>query len=397
MGNNVELLAPAGSFEKLKLAIGYGADAVYFGGELFNLRARSKNFTIDKISNAMNYLHKRNKKGYLTLNIYPRNNDLNDIENYLKKIAQLNVDAIIVSTLGVLKLVKNILPDMEIHVSTQANITDIETADMWYKLGAKRAILARELSINEIKQFVDKSKIDTEIFIHGAMCMAYSGRCLLSKYMTGRDANRGDCAHPCRWKYYVREEKRKEELFEISEDESGLYIFNSKDLMLWDYIPSLMDIGIKSFKIEGRIKGILYLTTVIRSYRLLIDSILSKNNHKKRKKWRNMLFEANNRGYHEGFISGPDGYESNIKSSRTFSDYRILGYIDETGEFIAKAPFEPGEKYDYFEPGKKQGSIKVISIVDLDGKTVKKAKPGRTYKVTFDKSIKKFSVLRYKR
>lgn len=392
--NKIELLAPAGSFEKLKLAVGFGADAVYFGGNTFNLRKRSKNFSIEQIERAVDYLHKRDKKGFLTLNFYPRNYDIKKVKMYLKKIKDFNIDGIIVSNLGILKLVKEFI-NIPIHISTQANVTDIVSANMWEQLGAERIILARELTYEEINNFCKNANPDIEVFIHGAMCMAYSGRCLMSKYMTGRDANRGDCAHPCRWKYYVREEKRKDELFEITEDENGMYIFNSKDLMLWNYIEKFIDIGVKSLKIEGRIKGILYLTTIVRSYRLLIDAIY--NNEKIDDRWEEIIYETNNREYHEGFINGADSFESNLNSSRTFGSHRLLGYLDENKIFIAKAPFEKDEKYEFFEPGIKEGYVRIEKIIDMDNNEVNKAHPGQKYQVKFSKDLKGFSVLRYER
>lgn len=390
-----ELLAPAGSYEKLKLAVGYGADSVYFGGKKFNLRARSQNFSIKDINKAMKYLHNRNKKGYLTLNIFPRNYDLNKIKNYLRKLKDIDLDGIIISNLGVLKLVKKIIPSIDIHISTQANVTDYKSANYWYELGANRIILARELTFDEIKGFSNKAKPEIEIFIHGAMCMAYSGRCLLSKYLTGRDANKGDCAHPCRWKYYIREEKRKDELFEIEEDEEGMYIFNSKDLMLYDFIDKFMNIGIDAFKIEGRIKGILYLTTIVRTYRLLIDAL--HNNEKPQKRWRENLFEANNRGYHTGFIEGDQKFESNLHSSRTYSNYRLLGYLNEKNIFKAKAPFEVNDKFNYLSPNGKEGIVEIKNIFDLKTNELNEAKPGQDYYVEFNPKIEKFSVLRYER
>ena len=243
--HRVELLAPAGTAEKGEIAAAFGADALYFGIDNYNLRARSGNFTPEEADRFIRRLHGQGKKAYLTLNIYPREEDLKPLEKLMEKIRRLAPDGVIVSAPGVLDMVKKRAPEIPVHVSTQANITDSRSARVWKELGAERVILARELSLEEIRSVSKHAGLETEVFIHGAMCMAYSGRCLMSKYMTGRDANAGDCAHPCRWSWFVREEKRKEELFEVSEDERGLYIFNSKDLMLYDYMDKILDAGLQ--------------------------------------------------------------------------------------------------------------------------------------------------------
>ena len=395
MSKKVELLAPAGTLEKLKIAVAYGADAVYFGGKAFNLRARSNNFSNEDMKKGLKWLHERGKKGYLTLNFYPKNFDIEEVISYLQSIQNIEIDGIIVSNLGILTLVKEYLPDVPIHISTQANVTDWVSAKAWKELGAERVILARELTLGEIKGCVEKSGVDIEVFIHGAMCMAYSGRCLLSKYMTGRDANRGDCAHPCRWQYYVREKTRKDELYEVEEDEYGMYIFNSKDLMLYDYIDKLIDAGVMSLKIEGRIKGILYLATVVRAYRLLIDAI--ENGKPIDPRWRETLFEANNRGYHAGFIESRSGFESNLESSRTYAPFDLLGYIDADGLFLAKAPFDKGNEYQYFTPDGKEGVVKIVDIREENGRIIENAKTNRRYSVKFSEELPLFSVLRYER
>ena len=233
--NRVELLAPAGDLEKLKMAIIYGADAVYLGGESFGLRKSSKNFSLDEIADGVNFVHDNGKKIYVTLNIVPHNEDLDGLEEYVTKLYELKVDAVIVSDPGMFSIIKRTVPNLPIHISTQASVTNYETIMFWYNLGAKRVVLARELSLKEIKEITSKIPEDMEIeaFVHGAMCMSYSGRCLLSNYMTGRDANRGDCAHPCRYKYHLVEEKRPGEYFPVYEDEDGTFIFNSKDLCIF--------------------------------------------------------------------------------------------------------------------------------------------------------------------
>ncbi len=391
----VELLAPAGSFEKLRLVSAYGADAVYFGGKAFNLRARSGNFSDNELAEAVHYLHRSGKKGYVTLNTYQRNDDYNGIVEYLQFLDSVKPDGVIISNLGMMALVRKHAPDIPIHVSTQANITDSETARMWYDLGATRLILARELTIEEIRGISASVGAECEVFVHGAMCMAYSGRCLMSKYMTGRDANQGDCAHPCRWEYVVRERTRANELFDVEEDEEGMYIFNSKDLMLYDRLQSLIDAGVKSFKIEGRIKGILYLAMVVRAYRLHINAL--RENTPVDPRWRESLFEANNRGYHEGFLLGADHYESNLTSSTAKSDYDVLGYIEEDGRIIAKAPFFEGHSYHYFTPAGDEGEALFESIYDEKKIHTTDAKTDRRYEVKTNISLPVFTVFRYKK
>ena len=269
----VELLAPAGDLEKFKTAIQYGADAVYLAGDKLGLRTASKNLSLDDIKEATKLAHSLDKKVYLTLNVISHNKDLEGVDEYIQSMYDAGVDAFIVSDPGIFQKVKTLAPSKEIHISTQANITNTATVEFWHSLGADRVILARELSLKEIKEIKDevKDKIMIEAFVHGAMCMSYSGRCLLSNFMTGRNANMGDCAHPCRYKYYLMEETRPGEYYPITEDEKGTYIMNSKDLCMINYIPELIEAGVDSFKIEGRVKSEYYVATVINQYRKAID------------------------------------------------------------------------------------------------------------------------------
>ena len=269
----VELLAPAGDLEKFKTAIQYGADAVYLAGDKLGLRTASKNLSLDDIKEATKLAHSLDKKVYLTLNVISHNKDLEGVDEYIQSMDDAGVDAFIVSDPGIFQKVKTLAPSKEIHISTQANITNTATVEFWNSLGADRVILARELSLKEIKEIKDevKDKIMIEAFVHGAMCMSYSGRCLLSNFMTGRNANMGDCAHPCRYKYYLMEETRPGEYYPITEDEKGTYIMNSKDLCMINYIPELIEAGVDSFKIEGRVKSEYYVATVINQYRKAID------------------------------------------------------------------------------------------------------------------------------
>lgn len=269
----VELLAPAGDLDKFKTAIQYGADAVYLAGDKLGLRTASKNFSLDDIKEATKIAHDLDKKVYLTLNVISHNKDLEGVDEYIQSLDEAGVDAFIVSDPGIFQKVKTLAPSKEIHISTQANITNTATVEFWKSLGADRVILARELSLEEIKEIKDevKDSIMIEAFVHGAMCMSYSGRCLLSNFMTGRSANMGDCAHPCRYKYYLMEETRPGEYYPITEDEKGSYIMNSKDLCMINYIPELVEAGVDSFKIEGRVKSEYYVATVINQYRRAID------------------------------------------------------------------------------------------------------------------------------
>ena len=274
--NKIELLAPAGDLEKLITAIDYGADAVYFGGELFSLRAGAGNFSIEEMEAGVAYAHSKDKKAYLTINIFAHNEDILKLENYLERIKNIPIDAFIVSDPGIIMLIKSIIPKAELHLSTQANMTNYLTAQFWHQQGVKRIVLARELTFNEIIELRKKIPADMEIeaFVQGAMCISYSGRCLLSNFMVERDANRGACAHPCRWKYSLVEEKRPGEYFPVEEDERGTYILNSRDLCMLEYIPELTNSGITSFKIEGRMKSSFYVATIVSAYRKAIDAFL---------------------------------------------------------------------------------------------------------------------------
>ena len=268
-----ELLLPAGNLENLKTAISYGADAVYLGGQRFGLRAKADNFSLEDMREGVSYAHERNAKVYLTVNIYAHNGDIEGLREYFRELKGIPFDALLISDPGVLLLAKELLPEIPVHISTQANNTNYMTWEFWKQMGAERVVAARELSLREIREIHDRVGEDMEIeaFIHGAMCISYSGRCLLSSYFTGRDANRGACTHPCRWKYAVMEESRPGEYLPVEEDERGTYIFNSKDLCMIDHIPELLDAGIASFKIEGRMKTALYVAVTARTYRQAID------------------------------------------------------------------------------------------------------------------------------
>ncbi len=329
--NKIELLAPAGDLEKLKMAILYGADAVYIAGENFGLRTASKNFTEEQMREAVDFVKKNNKKIYVTCNIIPHNDDFEGLESYLKYLQEVGVDAIIVADPGVLMIAKETVPDMEIHWSTQANNTNFNSARFWYKQGVKRVVTARELSFEEIKKIRDEipSDMDIESFVHGAMCISYSGRCLMSNYMTGRDANRGSCAHPCRWKYSLVEEKRPGEYFPIEEDERGTYFFNSKDLCMIEYVKELIEAGVSSFKIEGRVKTPYYVATVVRAYRMAIDEYYrDPENYRFNPIWMEELKKASYRDFTSGFyLDKPNGDSQNYGTSSYIRNYDFMGLV----------------------------------------------------------------------
>ena len=348
--NKVELLAPAGDFEKLKIAIEYGADAVYFGGEMFSLRAGAGNMTVDEIREAVSYAHQRGVRCHLALNVYAHNEDIEPLREYLKQIQDIPLDAYIVSDPAVMQLLKEKLPDAEIHLSTQANTTNYITANYWRNQGVKRLVLARELTLNEIIEIRKNLPDDTELeaFVHGAMCISYSGRCLLSNFMTGRDANRGACAHPCRYKYRLEEEKRPGEYWPVDEDERGTYIFNSKDLCMLEYLPQLIDAGISSFKIEGRMKSIFYIAHVIKAYRKALDEYYRDSaGHSYDPAWAAEMCKASHREFTTGFyFRKPTGEDQEYRSSSYTREYSFVGLVRDYDSTTGIATVEQRNKMD---------------------------------------------------
>ncbi|MBE7049324.1 MAG: U32 family peptidase [Ruminococcaceae bacterium] len=349
MKNKVELLAPAGSLQKLKYAIEYGADAVYIGGEAFSLRVAAKNFSIDEIKEGIEFAHKRGKKVYITANIIPHNEDLKEFPDFVKEVDSLGADAIIVSDLGAFAIVKEIAPNLEIHISTQANNTNYMSAKMWHELGAKRVVLARDLSFEEIREIRDNISEDEELecFVHGAMCVSYSGRCLLSNYLTHRDANKGACSHPCRWKYYLMEEKRPGEYMPVFENDRGTFLYNSKDLCMVKYIPDLINAGITSFKIEGRVKNELYVATVVGAYRRAIDAYYDDpENFKVDDEILEELEKVSHREYTTGFYYGKPDENNQLYTSNTYiQDYTIVGVVTDYDEKTKIATIEQRNRF----------------------------------------------------
>ena len=327
----IELLAPAGDLEKLKTAIIYGADAVYIGGEKFGLRAASKNFTDEQMKEGIEFAHSRNKKVYVTCNIIPHNMDFNGVEEYFKSLEDLGVDAIIVADPAFMSIAKSVVPNMELHLSTQANTTNYITADFWHKQGIQRIVSARELSMKEIKQIKEKCPtLEVEMFVHGAMCISYSGRCLMSNFMTNRDANKGACAQPCRWNYSLVEEKRPNEYFPVEQDERGTYFFNSKDLCLIEHTKEIIEAGVDSMKIEGRIKTAYYVAVVVRAYRMAIDSYYENpDNWIFKQEWMDELKKASYRDFTTAFFYGTNDTTNsqNYGSSSYIRTYDIIGNV----------------------------------------------------------------------
>lgn len=331
MKNKIELLAPAGDLEKLKIAIDYGADAVYFGGEMFGLRAAAKNFSVEDIKEGVRYTHDRGKKAYMTFNIFAHNEDIHELENYLTHIRNISIDAFIVSDPGIIMIIKELIPNAEIHLSTQANMTNYKTAEFWHDQGIKRIVLAREMTFPEIRELRSRlpESLEFEGFIQGAMCISYSGRCLLSNFMIERDANRGECAHPCRWKYHLVEEQRPGEYFPIEENERGTFILNSRDLCMIEHIPDFIESGISSAKIEGRMKSVFYVATVVGAYRKAIDAYYENpEGYVFNPEWLNELKKVSHREFTTGFyFNKPTNKDQNYQTSAYTRDYSFVGLV----------------------------------------------------------------------
>lgn len=378
-----EVLIPAGSLDVLKIAVMYGADAVYLGGEAFGLRAKAKNFTNDEIKEGIAFAHARGVKVYITANILAHNEDLPGVEAYFEELRDICPDALIIADPGVFAIARRVLPDMEIHISTQANNTNYGTYLFWRQLGAKRVVSARELSLAEIREIRAHIPEDMEIesFIHGAMCISYSGRCLLSNFMAGRDANRGACTHPCRWKYSLVEEKRPNEYMPVFENERGTFIFNSKDLCMIEYIPEMMEAGIDSFKIEGRMKTALYVATVARTYRKAIDDYnRDPKLYRANLDWyRAEIGKCTYREFTTGFYFGKPDSTTQIYDNNTYvKNYTYLGTVEEVRadgccRIEQKNKFSVGEMIEVMKPDGRNIEAVVKAIYDEEGRAVESA------------------------
>ena len=378
-----ELLIPASSLEVLKTAVVFGADAVYIGGEAFGLRAKAKNFSMEEIQEGIAFAHAHDVKVYITANILAHNGDLSGVRAYFEELKEIKPDALIISDPGVFMIAREVCPEIDIHISTQANNTNYGTYQFWHQLGARRVVTARELSMAELKEIREKAPADLEMetFIHGAMCISYSGRCLLSNYFTGRDANRGACTHPCRWKYAIVEETRPGEYMPVYENERGTYIFNSKDLCMIEHIPELIDSGIDSFKIEGRMKTALYVATVARTYRKAIDDYLeSPELYQKNMDWYlDQISNCTYRQFTTGFFFGKPDESAQIYDNNTYvKEYTYLGIIGEcTADGLYRIEqrnkFSVGEQIEIMKPDGRNIPVVVRRIVDEEGQEMQSA------------------------
>ena len=382
-----ELLVPASSLEVLKIAVEFGADAVYIGGEAFGLRAKAKNFSEEEMRAGIAYAHKKGVKVYVTANILAHNYDLSGVRTYFEELKEIKPDALIISDPGIFTLAKEICPEIEIHISTQANNTNYETYRFWYQLGAKRVVSARELSLRELVEIREQIPKDMEIetFIHGAMCISYSGRCLLSNFFTGRDANHGSCTHPCRWKYAVVEETRPGEYMPVYENERGTFLFNSKDLCMIEHIPELMESGIDSFKIEGRMKAALYVATVTRTYRKAMDDyLISPEVYKKNLPWyQSQIVTSTRRPFTTGFFFGkPDETTQVYDNSTYLKEYTYLGIVEEQNKqglyrIQQRNKFSVGEEIEIMKPDGRNIPVTVKQILDEEGNQMDSAPHAR--------------------
>ena len=376
MSRPIELLIPASSLEVLKTAVIFGADAVYIGGEAFGLRAKAKNFSMEEMKEGIEFAHAHDVKVYVTANILAHNDDLEGGREYFEELREIKPDALIIADPGVFEIAKEVCPEIERHISTQANNTNYATYNFWYRQGASRVVSARELSLKEIKEIRERIPEDLEIetFVHGAMCISYSGRCLLSNYFTGRDANQGACTHPCRWKYAVVEEKRPGEYLPVYENERGTYIFNSKDLCMIEHIPELIDAGIDSFKIEGRMKTALYVATVARTYRKAIDDYQKDPElYKKNMPWYlDQISNCTYRQFTTGFFFGKPDHETQIYDNNTYiREYTYLGIVGAVENGLARIEqrnkVSVGETIEIMKPDGSNVEAKVLRILNEDG------------------------------
>ena len=402
-----ELLIPASSLEVLKIAVIYGADAVYIGGEAFGLRAKAKNFSMEEIKEGIAFAHAHDVKVYITANILAHNGDLDGVREYFAELREIKPDALIISDPGVYMIAKEVCPEIERHISTQANNTNYGTYRFWYEQGAKRVVSARELSLAEIKEIRANIPDDLEIetFIHGAMCISYSGRCLLSNYFTGRDANQGACTHPCRWKYAVVEGKRPGEYLPVYENERGTYIFNSKDLCMIEHIPELMESGIDSFKIEGRMKTALYVATVARTYRRAIDDYKqSPELYREHMAWyQEQISNCTYRQFTTGFFFGKPSDEAQIYDNNTYvKEYTYLGIVGERNEeglyrIEQRNKFSVGESIEVMKPDGANITVTVQRIVDEEGHDMESAPhPKQVLYIDLGQPLAMYDILRRK-
>ncbi|MEG1458632.1 MAG: U32 family peptidase [Acetivibrio sp.] len=405
MRNKPELLIPSSSLEVLKIAVTYGADAVYIGGDLYGLRAKAKNFSLKDMKEGIAFAHEHGKKVYVTANITAHNRDLNGVAEYFGELKEIKPDALIISDPGVFEIAKEICPEIDIHISTQANNVNYRTYSFWKRMGATRVVSARELSIEEIAEIRKNIPDDLEIetFVHGAMCISYSGRCLLSNYFTGRDANLGACTHPCRWKYYITEENRPGEYLPVEENERGTYIFNSKDLCMIEHIPDIVNAGIDSLKIEGRMKTALYVAVVARTYRRALDDFFESPAlyEKNKSLYKEEISKCTYRQFTTGFFYGPTTHESQIYDNNTYvKEFTYLGIISgksEDGfyELEQKNKFSVGEIIEVMKPNGDNIPVEVRAIYDENGDKMESCPhPQQKIKIDLGMELSIYDVLR---
>ncbi len=378
--NSLEVLAPAGDTERLKAAVDYGADAVYLGGKIFGMRAGPKNFTYDELRSAVEFSHSKNVKVYLTCNTLPRNNEIPNFRQFIDEAVSCGVDALIIADLGLLSLAKKYAPDMEVHMSTQTGIVNYASANALYNMGVKRIVVARELSVDEIAEIRAKTpaELDIEAFVHGAMCMSFSGRCLLSQYLTNRDANRGECAQPCRWSYHLMEETRPGEFFPVFEDEQGSYILNAKDLCMIEHLDKLAEAGVTSFKIEGRAKSSYYVSVITNAYRMAVDILKkSPDDYHLPDRIRDEVFKVSHRNYCTGFFFGHPNDCQYYENSGYIREYDIAAVIEECHDGMIYATqrncFGKGDNVEILSPGAGFDTFTIEKIYDDDGNEIENA------------------------
>ena len=398
-----ELLAPAGNLEKLKMAVLYGADAVYLGGKSFGLRAFGGNFSREELKEAMDFAHARGKKVYVTVNIFPHNGDLEGLPDYLQYLQSIQADALLVADLGVFMMCRKLIPDMELHISTQANNTNWASVNAWKELGASRVVLAREMSLAEIREIRSKCDVDLEMFMHGAMCISYSGRCLLSNYFTGRDSNRGSCAQSCRWKYALVEETRPGKYFPIEEDERGTYIMNSKDMCLMPNIRDVIESGVDSLKIEGRMKSVHYAASVTKAYRLAIDSYFEDPEHfEVRQEWMDELEKVSHRAYTTGFYYHQPTAEDQIYGKTSYdqtSDFvgLVRSYDPATGYAVVEQRnnMKQGQEIEVFQPSGPLYRQLITDMIDDSGEAITVAPhPQQIIRMKMEQPVEPYTILR---
>ncbi len=401
-----EVLAPAGDMEKLKFALAYGADAVYLGGEHFGLRVKSNNFTVEEIAEAVSYCHDRGKKVYITVNIFAHNEDIEVLPTYLSALAKIAPDALLISDPGVMLLAKEYAPDIPIHISTQANNVNWKTVQFWEQFGAERVVLGRELSLPEIREIQEKTRVELEVFVHGAMCMSYSGRCLLSNYLTGRDANRGACTHPCRWKYALVEQQRPNEYLPVEEDERGSYIMNSKDLELLPYLKDLAAAGVDSFKIEGRVKSSYYVAVVTGVYRKAVDClwVCPEKFEELLPQWLEELRTVSHRQYTGGFIEGkPTAADHRYDTSayeRLYDFIAVVSGYDEEKKQLRleqRNHFALGETLEFLPPHAAPFELRLSEMYDEFGQAIEKAPHAQmTVMIPMERPLEPMTIVRRK-